>query len=245
MKTKNMIIGVLVIALLFSYDLIAQKKKDKYAMVTTVEMEAIRGKEKALEAAVKTHNAKFHTTDPHKAWLEVIMTGANSGKYVWVMGPSMFSDMDNRPQDDGHENDWNTTVDPNVKVYGAVEYWKMNDKLSFTAPNTENNKMGEVWMIDVAKGKWEVFNGVMEKAVAVSKKKGDETFHLYLNQFSDGTGRDAALVFNFENWSALDIDDPFKDHYEAMHGKDSWKDFLSSWNESIAKVSRQVWKRVD
>ncbi len=245
MKTKNIFIGMLLIAFSFSFDSIAQKKKEKYAMFTTVEMKAVRGKEMALESAVKAHNAKYHTADPYKAWLEVMMTGVSSGTYVWIMGPGMFSDMDKRPNDEGHENDWNTTVDPNVLEYGSVDYWKMNDKLSFTAPNSDKNTMGEIWFIDVEKGKWEEFNAMMEKAVAVSKKKGDDSIHLYSNQFNDGTGRDVALVFSFKSWSDLDIDDPFKKHYEAMHGKDSWKSFIEAWDNSISKISQNVWKVVE
>lgn len=245
MKTKNILLGILLLVFLVNFDVIAQKKVEKYAMFTTVEMKAVRGKEKALESAVKAHNAKFHTADPHKAWLEVVVTGSNSGDYIWIMGPSMFSDLDSRPEDANHENDWNSTVDPHVKKYGSVDYWKMNNKLSFTAPDADQNKMGQIWFIDIEKGKWEEFNATLEKAVAVSKKKGDESIHLYSNQFNDGSGRDVALVFNFKSWSDLDIDDPFMKHYEAMYGKDSWKSFITAWDNSIAKMSQHVWKIVD
>lgn len=245
MKTKNILSGMLVLAFLFSFSAIAQKKVEKYAMYTTVEITPVRGKEKALESAVKAHNAKYHSADPHKAWLRVIMTGSNSGDYVWIMGPNMFSDLDSRPKDDSHDNHWSTTVDPYVKEYGSTEYWKMDSKLSFTAPDSDKNKMGEVWFIDIEKGKWDEFNAMIEKAVAVSKKKGNESLHLYSNEFNDGGGRDVALVFSFKNWSDLDVDDPFKNHYEAMHGKDSWKSFITSWENSIANISRHVWKIVD
>ncbi len=245
MNFKKIFAGILVLVFVFSSDLFAQKKKEKYAMFTTVEMKPVRGKEKALESAVKAHNAKFHTEDPHKALLQTILTGRKSGNYVWIMGPSMFSDMDKRPGDDAHEGDWNTTVDPNVKHYGATEYWKFNDKLSFTASNSENDKMSQIWFIDVEKGQWEKFEATMGKAKAASEKKGDDSFHVYYNQFSEDNGRDVALVLSFNTWSDLDIDDPFKTHYEAMHGKDSWKTFLEDWEASISSINQVVVKVVD
>lgn len=245
MKTKHFLTGLLVLIFLFSYEGIAQKKKEKYTMFTTVNMKPVRGKELALESAVKAHNSKFHTQDPHKASLRTILTGSNSGNYVWIMGPSMFSDMDNRPSDEGHEGDWNTTVDPHVKYYGSTEYWKLNDKLSFTAPNRENDKMSQVWFIEIEKGQWEKFNSIMEKVVAVNKKKGNDSFHLYNNQFGGNDGRDVAIVFSFNSWSELDIDDPFKDHYEAMYGADSWKTFIADWESSISSINRTVSKLVE
>jgi len=54
-----------------------------------------------------------------------------------------------------------------------------------------------------------------------------------------------ALVFGFDTWSELDEDDPFKNHYEAMYGKDSWVKFLVSWNSVVVKVKQNVQKNVE
>ncbi len=245
MISKRFFTGILILVFLFSTDLIAQKKKEKYAMFSTVEMKPVRGKEKALESAVKEHNAKFHAEDPYKAILRTILTGPKSGNYVWIMGPSMYSDMDNRPNDKAHEDDWNNTVDTNVKYYGNVEYWKFNDKLSYTAPNTENDKMSTVWFIDVKNDQYEKFNAVLTKAMEVSKKKGTDSFHIFNNEFNYGDGRDIAMVFSFKTWSDLDIDDPFKTHFEAMHGEGSWKTFLEDWNSSIDGIKQILTKEVE
>ncbi|MEN8187334.1 MAG: hypothetical protein ABFR05_09420 [Bacteroidota bacterium] len=245
MKTKVFFTGFLIFAFLFSFDSIAQKKKEKYDMYNTVLIKAVRGKEKALENAIKGHNEKFHKEGTDKAWLEVFLTGPCAGNYWWATGPKMFSDIKPRADKEVHLNDWDTNIDALVSEYGAVEFWKFDKKLSFTAPNTEGDKMAIIWFVGLNKYKLESFKALMEKAIAVSKKKGTESFHVYWNQFPAGDGRDVALVFGIKDWAALDFEDTFYTDYEAMYGKDSFKKFINDWNDSHDKVTQSVLKIVD
>lgn len=241
MKTKNIWIGVLIIACLFNFELSAQKMVEDYSMVFTLSMTPVRGQEKALKEALKMHNEKFHKEGKFAAWVQEVLTGQSAGDYVWLMGPSMFRDYDNRPEIAGHDGDWQTNIDKMVEKYGPSEYWKKDGKLSFTPENEGDNKYTQVWILDIAKGQWLKFNSLMEKILAVNKKRG-EGMNIYTNEFSSGDGRDVALVWGIKSWSEMDIDDPLKNHYEAMYGKDSWAKFLEDWFASVDKVSQALWK---
>lgn len=246
MKVKNILTGMLLLVFLISYNLsIAQEKKEKYTMYTTIQIEAVKGKEKDFEKAVLAHNDKFHKEGTHQAILRVILTGPMAGAYAWITGPKTFSDFDSAPGEGDHDDDWTNNVDQFVKNYGTIEHWKRNDELSFTAPSTENNKLSEVWFIDVKDGKWEQFIGNLGKAVAVSAKNGNESVNTYMNSFSGGDGRDIAMVFSKENWAAFDKDDNFSESYEEMHGEGSWKEFLDNWTSSTDGIVQAVTKIVD
>lgn len=246
MNAKNILAGILLLAFLFNSDqTIAQKMKEKYDMYSTEQIRVVKGKEKEFESAVKAHNEKYHKEGTHQAWLRAIVTGPKAGSYVWISGPKMFSDFETRPGEGAHADDWSNNVDPYVKYYGTVEFWKRNDELSFTAPDSEGDKLSQVWYIDVDKGGWEKFNAALEKAVAVSTKIGKDSFHTYNTTFSGGDGRDVALVFPFGKWSDLDIDDSFMEEFEKLHGEGSWKTFLDDWNSSTSKIVQVVSKLVD
>lgn len=245
MKTKNIWLLVLVVTFSINFEAIAQKMVDDYSMVFTLSMTAEKGKEKALENALKSHNAKFHPEGPYQSWVREVVAGANTGDYIWFMGPLMFRNMDSRPELAGHDEDWSKTIDPFVAGYGASEYWKRNDKLSYSAPDEKRTKFQEVWIIDVSKGKWNQFNGLLEKIIAIYKKEGKSSMGYYENQYSAGDGRDVALVWGFDTWSELDEDDPMKAKYETMYGKDSWAKFLEEWTSSIEKITQSVHKYVE
>ena len=241
MNAKNILTGLLLLVFLFNSDqTIAQKMKEKYAMFSTEQIRAVKGKEKEFETAVKAHNEKYHKEGTHQAWLRKILTGPKAGTYVWISGPKMFSDFETRPGEGAHADDWSNNVDPYVKHYGTVEFWKNNEKLSFTAPDSEGNKLSQVWYIAIEKGAGKKFSDALAKAVAVSTKIGTDSFHTYYTSFKGGDGRDVALVFPFGKWSDLDIDDPFMDNFVELQGEGSWEIFLDDWNSSTRKIMQVV-----
>ena len=62
MKTKKMFTGMLLLVFLLSFNYaIAQEKKEKYTMYTTIQIKVVKGKEKEFEKAVLSHNEKYHT----------------------------------------------------------------------------------------------------------------------------------------------------------------------------------------
>ena len=84
---------------------------------------AKRGMEDKFEVAVLAHNKKFHPDGPYVAALRKIDYGPKAGWYVWVMGPTAYSSLDSCPtKESGHDQDWNTMIDPLVQEYGVQGY---------------------------------------------------------------------------------------------------------------------------
>jgi len=88
--------------------------------------------EDKFEAAVVAHKQKFHPEGNYFAGLRKIEYGPKAGWYVWVQGPVPYSSLD-KPlgKEGGHEQDWNTTVDPLVQDYGYSGFMNYNADLSF------------------------------------------------------------------------------------------------------------------
>lgn len=245
MNSKKILTGLLLVCFLFGYDLSIAQEKESYAMYTTVQIKVIKGMEKEFEKAVLAHNKQFHPEGTHQAFLRAIITGPKAGSYTWITGPRTFSDFDSAPGEGAHDDDWSTNVDPHVKHYGTIEHWKRNKDLTFIAPDSTPTKLSQVWFIDVTDGMWEQFFGNLGKAIAVSKKAGDESVYTYGSSFSGGDGRDVAMVFGIESWASLDEEDDFSKRFEEMHGEGSWKEFLDNWVGSTDGVVQVVTKLVE
>lgn len=181
---------------------------------------------KELGEAMAEHNKKFHKEDPYKASVWMAQTGPHTGDWVWVMGPATFTELDNRPETDEHMQDWRDNVMPYVSALSEGEYWKMDDKLSYSPEGSFSGN--EVWTIyDIKPFDSYRFKALLEKVVEVYKQKSyPNYFEVYKSQFDSGTGRDFAIGFGFKNWAFFDEDDKFWADYEEVHGEGSrWKFF--------------------
>ena len=165
MKTKRNLLASMLIAALFltSTGIAQEKEKKTYGMAEITYMLPKIGSEKAFVDGVKSHNESFHKDGPNKAYIDNILTGDESGWYVWIMGPCTFSDLDNRPTDAAHTNDWDKNVSPNVLKYGRNEFWRYNTKLSYRGDASDSPKFENIWFVDVKKGQDYKFNEFIKK----------------------------------------------------------------------------------
>ncbi len=238
--TKFSLIGMLTLAFLLSTTISNSQEQAKYGMVETVYIMPVKGKEKQFEKAVKLHNDTFHTKAPHEAGMNVIISGPETGWYVWFMGPTTFTDLDTRPSGE-HDGDWNTNIDPLVKKYGKTEYWKFQDKLSH-APEGTNTKYANVWLIDLKRGSFKKsFKEIMGKVKAVYEKRTGETYGVYSTQFNGDDGRDVVILFNYNKWADLDKDSNFKKDFEAINGENSFDAFIKEWEEITPSIMSAMW----
>ena len=244
MKTKTIFIAVLVFAIMFTTSVVtAQEEKETYGMAEITYMLPKIGMEKAFETAVKQHNEKYHKEGPFKASLDYILTGKASGWYVWIMGPCTFTDLDNRPEDDTHRAHWDKNVSPTVAKYGRTEYWKYSSKLSYRGDGSDSPKYENIWFIGLERGQKYKFKEFIEKVKKAHEKKGDGNFSVYNNQFTDGLGRDVAIVWEFNNWTEMDDDDGgIKKSFEEIYGEGSWVNALKDWESSTKSINSQVWR---
>lgn len=245
MKPKTNLIVTLVFALMLTtFTANAQEEKEPYRMVEITYMLPKIGMEKAFEGAVKAHNEKYHKEGVFKASLDLILTGKESGWYVWIMGPCTFTDLDARPDNAAHTNDWDKNVSPTILKYGRNEFWRYNNKLSYHKEGSSDDaNLENIWFIDVKKGQDYKFREFIEKVKKAHEKRGEGNLYVYNNQFRDNEGRDVAIVWTLKNWAEMDDDDGgIKKYYEELYGEGSWANGLKDWDNSIKSITSQMWK---
>ncbi|MFH0756657.1 MAG: hypothetical protein V2B15_05150 [Bacteroidota bacterium] len=70
-----------------------------------------------FEKNLAEHNQKYHTDGFREAGVWSIMSGSNSGKYAWVMGPLTYTDFDSDEMSKEHDADWNEKQLPFAAVF--------------------------------------------------------------------------------------------------------------------------------
>jgi hypothetical protein len=75
------------------------QEEDTPNLYEVVDIKVKKGQEKAFEAAVKSHNEKYHGEDGlYNASLAYNLNGPLGGTYSWIMGPTTYTAMDTRPE---------------------------------------------------------------------------------------------------------------------------------------------------
>lgn len=218
------------------------QESPSYRMVELVYIKVKSGMNAKFEAGIKAHNDKYHQEGKYESSLYSIATGNEAGWYVWTMGPGTFTDLDNRPGEGAHEDDWNKLVEPYVAEYGRVEYWRWNEKMSHRVEN--DAKMIQIWWVDVNRGEYYRFKNFMEKIKAVNEKN-NRAISVYDNEFNQNDGRDIAMVWPIENWAAMDKDDwKIRDAYEAEYGEGSWELAIEEWKDAMGGMKQEIWREL-
>lgn len=239
-----MLFYVFAMALCVPGFLIAQEDESEgYIMLEDEYIMAKTGHEAQFEAAIKAHNEKYHSEAPYEAELYQVHTGNEAGWYIWEMGPTTYTQLDTRPQDEGHDSDWANTVAPHVAKYGRTEYWRLNNALSYSN-GTENDKY-IIWYVDIARGENYRFRAMMDKVKKVHEKMDDE-ISVWYSQFAQNDGRDACIVWGFDKWGEFDIEDwQISEEFDAEFGDGEWDNALEEWEEVVKSVIQEVWLTVD
>jgi hypothetical protein len=217
-----------------------------YTMYETMYVTPKRGMEKQLMASMEAHNKKYHTTAPYEAFARMVVIGEREGQFVWGMGPTTFTALDgfdSQPNSETHDADWAMTVDHYIEAYSGIEYWKMNDELSYSPAEARVNKLQHIRFWSIKAGKYDAFKEVMKNVAAVFKANSyKDSWHFYTNEFETGNGRDVAAVSNKENWASFDRDGTFVVDYEKLYGKDSWKKAMATMAESTDGFTEEIRK---
>lgn len=244
MKTSKLLLtSMLIVALLLTTNGIAQETDEKtYGMAEITYMLPKIGSEKAFVQNVNAHNDTYHKEGPNHAYLDNVLTGKESGWYVWIMGPCTFTDLDSRPEGGAHDDDWTKNIAPHVHKYGRTEYWRYNAKLSFKANDTPP-KLETLWVLDIKRGEYYRFKALMTKIQAAHVKKGSDNVSVYRNQFYANDGREIVIVWDSPNWADFDNDNGgIKKDFEELYGEGSWQNMLEEWDDVVESMNRQVWK---
>ena len=242
-KIASLILSIVFVAsTLISF---GQDDNEDYKMVEVSFMKPKVGKEDAFKKAVKAHNKKYHASGPHMAELNLINSGISAGTYAWVMGPCMMKDLDTRPGEGAHNDDWQKNVVPYIESYGPVEYWRQNEKLTYIPENMPDYKVMVIWFLDIKRGEYYRFKKIMADIRKVHEANGTTNMLVWENVFNENNGRDVALEWLKTDFAALDGGFNMKKEYEKMYGEDTWDQVLDEWEEIVVSVKREMWTKED
>jgi hypothetical protein len=202
---------------------------------------------KILGENMRKHNMKYHKEGAFKTTVYSIVSGPNTGKLVWMMGPLKYSDLDARPAAGGHDEDWRDNVMPYVKRAEQGEYWEGDNELSNTAmladtpPGAIPVLLVRYWEVNPEHG-----HGVdahLEMASkAIKAMPGANPWGVYDNHFIQGNlGRHLATVSFFKNWADLSTSRPFRTAFDKVNGADKWNTFVSNRDATFSNWWDEIW----
>jgi hypothetical protein len=225
---------LLLLLLMTPFFLNAQDQAPDPELFIVVDIDVKDGMEDAFEAAVKSHNEKFHAADGlYRARLFYNINGPTGGLYTWVMGPTTYTAMDDRPKGDDHDDDWDKVMEMG-EIVGSPGYWDFSSSLSHTVEGNSYSKR-LIWMYDIKRGQWKRWSELVGKIKEVYEaKRPNEDFWVVWNDFADTrAGKDAVIIFPFDSWSWMDQKNDFPKLYEEVHGQGSWRHFMNEFSETI------------
>ena len=221
----------------------AQNEKE-YRIFESATLTPKSGEVEQLEAGLKAHNEKYHSTGDFGVRVYWITNGRYTGSYHWSMGSLPWSAMDNPTWDEAeHAADWNKNVQAHITPWsGDQSYWKFNvEESQFPADFTINNML--VTYYDVERGEGEKAMALIRRVTKVYHDKlPNKTYGIYTNELpSTKEGRDIAVISFFEKSGWMGEDHNLKPMYEEVYGAGSWADFIEDWIEVTAGSESEIW----
>lgn len=196
-----------------------------------------------FEALVGAHNKKYHAEGAYQVRVYSIVTGKNSGKYIWSMGPTKWSALDMRPDDPTHNADWTGNVVPNLMAEQNTTYWRFQaDKSRF--PKDFNVKRLMIWEVNISEDGYDKVMAIMDKVHKVYVDKFPmDSYGVYTNEVSSTSdGNDMAIVWFFDKWSWMSEDSGFDKKYDEVHGAGSFAKMLAEWTAATEGIDREIWE---
>lgn len=238
---KNVIVFI---ALLLAFTAIGQE--ESYYQIEMIRLIPDTENIKELSENLAAHNKKYHSKAPYQAAVFNVVTGPDVGDLVWTMGPVTFSELDGRPSDTGHDEDWAFNVVPNLEDVTHGEYWRRNAKriVNPREPGSAPYPVYFIRYLNVEKGQGYRVGDLLDKIHAtLEKTEGVLYWAQYDNWFRQGfeTGRHIALVRGLNKWAELDKSLKFVEHFEKLYGEGSFDDFQRAFNEVFSNSWDEIW----
>ena len=238
----NRQIGLALVGLCIMTGTMAQAPADQpVTMVETMYLLPKKGMEDKFEAAVKSHDQKFHPEGPFVAGLRKIEYGDKAGWYVFVYGPTTYDNLDNRPaKANGHDADWSTTVDPLVETYGATTLWNLNKDLTYGFDILQKSKYYEVWIVNIKRGEYYRFNALSEKLKKTYESLGTGAFVVFDAALHTAKGGDVCIIWSFNTYKEWEEDPGPKAAYEKLYGAGSWQQMIDEWKDVYVDYNSEI-----
>lgn len=222
----------------------AQDDSKSYRMWEDIMLTPDNTQLKTLQTNMRKHNQTYHKSGPHKATVYNITTGPNTGNIIWEMGALTYADLDKRPAEGGHDEDWRDNIMPYIKKTQTNEYWKADNKLNNTAMLDDDNSKYPIYFVryyEVKDGPTPGVNTFFERvSKTVKALDGVNPWGVYYNEFRQGDlGRHIATFGFSPNWADFDKDVNWVETFNKVNGEGSWQNqqdlyqatFKNSWDE--------------
>lgn len=197
-----------------------------YRQMEAVTLVVKPGQVELFKKGMAAHNKKYHSQDPYKASVRMNLTGPNTGSYIWVMGPTTWTQMDGRPGKGEHDTDWEKNVAAYCESVSPPSYWRYVGDIGYDPAPGSNTKMSRARFSEVLPGKMGRFIELMKRIEATNKQlKSSMSFSMVTRQ-DWARGSNAITFDGFDKWAQLEGNDQFVKTYEELYGNDSWPRFL-------------------
>lgn len=237
-------ITTLMMAILFATTLLSQEEDNSYFMYENTYLAVKSDKVEAFAKAMAKHNETFHKDGPFHANVWSVVVGTRSGQFVWSMGPCTFTDLDSRPDDKAHNDDWVNNVMPNVWKAHSSNMYRNDKKRSYWPEGTKASKL-IITTYDIKNFETYRFKKLLDQVTEVYKEKEyKRAFSTYWPAFSIDDDADIILVGSFDKWAEFDENTKFKKDFEEVHGEGSWDDFMSEYKAITISQQEEVWSIV-
>jgi len=157
------------------------------------------------------------------------------------MGPHNWSDLDNRPSADGHDEDWVNNVVALLEDVSHAEYWKMDLELS-------KNPGGQYPMYYIRYHNFSNTEGYRAwdeiRKIAATMKAMDEvnSWTVYDNQFRQGNaGRHIAMVSGMNSWADLDNNRPFGKTFDELYSNRQRFNMMREMEDATTDSWDEIW----
>jgi hypothetical protein len=184
------------------------------------------GESDLLKKGLADHNKKYHAKDPFRVSVGSIITGPNSGDYVWVMGPSTWTQLDDAPGDGEHMADWEKNISPYCESMGETMFWRANKEVFYLPGGSESFKKSRMRAQYVYPGQMDRYIEQMKKVVEVFKQKKYGASFTMATRVGLSQGPNAVTFVDFEKWAFWDSGANFVKDFEEVHGLGSYARFV-------------------
>jgi len=204
-----------------------------YAMYEVQLVTVKPGETQALNKAMAAHNEKYHGAGPYHANVWFVANGPRSGQLAWTMGPVTFAQIDSRPAEGGHDDDWNGNVASHLEPQVDVSYWRLGENLSYR-PDNDTHPIIRVRAYDIADGQMARWNEQMALLKQVYEAKNyPHPTSVFRPRFRMENGVDVVTVTGFDKWADLDDAQPLRADFIEVHGQGAWQQFLNTMSEVV------------
>jgi hypothetical protein len=227
MKRLTLMLAAMLVVSVFSF------AQEEYTMYRVVYMQPDYENLEELGEAVKEHNKKYFNEAPSTGHIWMVQTGPHTGQWLYVVGPTTFTDMDGIELGEDHRDHWIGEVMPNVESVSDGGFWRMNDELTYQPSDMFTGK--EVLTFFKIKDFEEYrFKALVKKVKEVYEaKEYPGFFQFYSSQFSRKCGYDMMIASGFENWAHFDNRPNFRADYEEIHGEWAFFEFMEEFREVV------------